>query len=479
MKIKTNTKIYAGVLLTILLLVSAYSVLPLTRTISDSHDTVETFIKTSDGNYFATTNIGIQSALDSLTNGGTVWLPGNTTITITTELTPSNNTNIIGTGYSTCLFQGNSANVDLIDITSKENIIIEKIRFDSNNDSNTGNNPCIDIQSSGVGGTATKNITIRDCWFYNCETSMVDVHYDDNTWAVTVEDCFFKGIERDIGEYPAGVWISGFNCVIKNNWFEDCFGSGIVVESTDAKCASNIIIDGNSVTGFTGYGILCEGGGDSANNTIVNNHCWNLNSTSYLAPESSYSTGILVTGNSTVANNWVYNVHRYGLYVHSNDTIIIGNRIDTIQNKIGIQIRGNATCSNNIIKNTNKNGILASNQKHLGCSVIITGNWIANTKNEAIEVGYSGAMQHCIISNNKIENTAQDGIELIDVENSSIMGNTFTTYVLAIDEASSCHNNTYIGNIATDDGHDYDLDGTNWIPDAANFTHLNRGTIVP
>jgi len=471
-------KFYASVLIVGILLIacwSAFGTITITDTgtnsftISDVQDERYQMIRNSNGNYWDSSGANLQLAIWDLNGtGGEVELPGST-ISCSAVINLISNITIIGKGYSTLLFLEGGSDCDIIDITSRENIHIEKIRFDGNNASNT-DNPLIDIQSAGAGNAHTKNITIRDCWFFNCGTSMVDVHYDDNTWWLKVEDCFFNGIEREIGKYPAGIWMSGFNAILKNNWIENTYACGIVIEASSAELmASNIVIDSNFVTGYTGYGILVEGGGDTANITVVNNHCWELYSIAYFAPESSYSTGIRCTGNSTIANNYVHDVYRHGIYADGNYTIVTGNVIEDVETKEGIQISGNGIVSNNIIRNIHGNvggagrGIRACNEWFDNCRFIITGNYIENCDSSAIHVdtaGGSGSIQGCVVSNNIIDTVAGDGLDLDDVENSTIMGNTFANYGgLAIDEASTCYNNTFIGNTARDAGNDYDFDG--------------------
>lgn len=95
-KLRLRTKIEVIVTIfffTILFVVAATSI---TRTISNTHDDIDTFIRNSNGNYWEITGSNIQAAIDDLGitaeyqgYGGThgyVWLPGNTSITVSSEI---------------------------------------------------------------------------------------------------------------------------------------------------------------------------------------------------------------------------------------------------------------------------------------------------------------------------------------------------------------------------------------------------------
>jgi len=72
-----RTKIEAGIIIFVLFTVGISSVLSVTRTITDSSDTLDTYIRNSKGNYWSATAANIQLAIDDLnsTDGGKVWIP--------------------------------------------------------------------------------------------------------------------------------------------------------------------------------------------------------------------------------------------------------------------------------------------------------------------------------------------------------------------------------------------------------------------
>ncbi len=96
LKFKTKIEIITIILLIIIL--TTFSVSSVTRTITDTHDDFDTFIRNSNGNYWAATGDNIQIAIDDFGisapiyggyggSHGTVWLSGNTTLTITSTIT--------------------------------------------------------------------------------------------------------------------------------------------------------------------------------------------------------------------------------------------------------------------------------------------------------------------------------------------------------------------------------------------------------
>ena len=106
MRFRTKIETIFAVFIMISLL--ALSVPAPTRTISDTGDDVTTFIRNSNGNYWTATAANLQTAIDDLSNGGTIWLPGNTTFDIDTGYYISSthgydNINIIGAGNSTVI----------------------------------------------------------------------------------------------------------------------------------------------------------------------------------------------------------------------------------------------------------------------------------------------------------------------------------------------------------------------------------------
>ncbi|MCD4740560.1 hypothetical protein K8R43_05240 [archaeon] len=99
-------RILAGMTLLALVVVALYFVGSVTRTISDTQDNMETYVRNSNGNYFEATEAGIQAALDDIDKpktgegyqGGIVWVPGKKSINIYNGIRMAN--------YSTLNLQG-------------------------------------------------------------------------------------------------------------------------------------------------------------------------------------------------------------------------------------------------------------------------------------------------------------------------------------------------------------------------------------
>jgi len=92
--IRLRTKIEVAFALLLLISVSVASVISLTRTISDSHDDIDTYIRNSNGNYWEATGSNLQLAINDIGNdGGTVWVGSD--VTLSSEITIHNNDHLI------------------------------------------------------------------------------------------------------------------------------------------------------------------------------------------------------------------------------------------------------------------------------------------------------------------------------------------------------------------------------------------------
>jgi hypothetical protein len=86
--IRTRTKIEAVLAVAFLLAISISSVFAVTRTISDTQDTIATYITNSNGKYWAATGANLQLAITDLnsTNGGWVDFPGGIDMTVSSSI---------------------------------------------------------------------------------------------------------------------------------------------------------------------------------------------------------------------------------------------------------------------------------------------------------------------------------------------------------------------------------------------------------
>ena len=82
-----RTKVEIILLCMLLVIIAVTSVASIPRIISNTGDNFDTFIRNSNGNYWSSTASNIQIAIDDLNdNPGTVWLPGNTTFTLSSGI---------------------------------------------------------------------------------------------------------------------------------------------------------------------------------------------------------------------------------------------------------------------------------------------------------------------------------------------------------------------------------------------------------
>lgn len=96
-KLFLRTKIEIFIVITFLILLTISTVISISRTITDTHDDIDLFIRNSKGNIWAATGDNIQDAIDDLGitappyhgyggEHGYVWLPGNSTFSISSTL---------------------------------------------------------------------------------------------------------------------------------------------------------------------------------------------------------------------------------------------------------------------------------------------------------------------------------------------------------------------------------------------------------
>ena len=371
------------------------------------------WIRNSNNNSWVPTDTNLQLAVWDLNSsgGGTVWLPNNETL-VTTTIIWENDADFIGVGSSSKLKLDSGADCDILSIASKNNILIENICFDFDNASQSapmgGYENCIDITGT------SKNITIRGCRLINGVGSLIDIQ--EGTSDVLIDSCIFNNIEVNSGVYPAGVWLAGSHCTVQNSYFEDCYGSGIVIEAgSGLKPSNNHTIDGNRITGRTSHGIHMEWNGTtdalkSENCLIINNIIWDCNSTAYTVA-NDYGIGILVSEGSICRNNRITNAPKYAIEVCGNDTKIIENYIDTIQVYSGIYVTNQwyystTEIKDNIIERTNGKGIHVADKTQVAH---IIGNIIRETGDAAI---YCGA-EESFINDNDLIDIPDVGIEMI------------------------------------------------------------------
>jgi hypothetical protein len=160
---KLRTKIEVFIALLMFVVIATITAVSVTRTITDSGDSIDTYVRNSNGKYWSMSEANIQVAINDLTysgnyKNGIVWIPGNKTITI--------NTGIVLKKYVTLDLQGSCfdvrSNVD--GVTMAEGSLLRGGTIDTRNYAGTYTkaavafNPATVGHDYWVGGTRVQNM---------------------------------------------------------------------------------------------------------------------------------------------------------------------------------------------------------------------------------------------------------------------------------------------------------------------------------
>jgi len=448
--IKLRTKIEIMLVTAFLINLGIISVLSVNRTISDTQDDVETFIRNSNGNYWNVTGENIQLAIWDLnnTNGGKVLFPSGT-YNITKSITPINNLNIIGNGMnSTHWVAGENLNSPILNIGFKlagagandgfQNVLVEGIHFDGNNDSQNQDGVNRNYTWPIVICSDSKYVTIRDCWVNNsCDDGIAIYRRAANTIPptyITIEDCIITDNERRTGDgygfkaYTCGIYVAGMYNTIRDNYCENTYAAGIACEDYSANdhVSEYNLIEGNIITGYCTFGLYSEGLGTSNNNTFLNNRVYALegDGTAYV---DYYSTGVLAGGT---------------------DDVYRGNTVDGVV-EFGMKLLGvRNTIDNNIFRNISGGGL--QTQTGGGIKLIspadynsIIDNTIENFTEYGVDLAASGS--NSLIVNNRIYG-GERGISASSRNNVTIDVNVIEGQTVNCIMTYSCHGMTITNN---------------------------------
>ena len=299
-KLRLRTKIETILVTFLLLSIAAATVLSLTRTISDTHDDMDTFIRNSKGNYWEATGDNIQIAIDDLssTNGGTVWVGSDVTLYSTiymndkVQLDFQNNKVTLGNNIEFVIFtECQWASVKNAYVTpstyhTKSIIVVycdpssgwdehcrhntvENIRIvESSAYTRQHNWTGIHLKMDGDSDIALN--TFRDVSMYGCRNGILLESNHNGAWAN--------------GNYFENIWISRF---INGVWFDDIDGN-----SFNANVFTNVklqTIDGDGSEGGqpTGYTEPMYGFRNICGNANHFDHClvWDW----YVADDPQYA----------------------------------------------------------------------------------------------------------------------------------------------------------------------------------------------
>lgn len=364
---------------------SAWSVVSVTRTITDSSDTIETRIKISNGNLKEALGSNIQLS---------VW-DGNSSDTLKVVVPPGKyklpngikitRDNIILEGYGAFLeFEGNNDDsfITVGGTASANNVSILGFSFDGSNQTvnDVGGQVGIEWTKDGCGiliddedGVGTKNTLIRDCYFVNIPNEGVGIYADSDMSNVNlntrIESCTFERIGFR-GVHPhLDHWVSVVDCTFKNmdDW---AFDAGIIPEGFEFGVRHSHIISGCTFLNFTD-GAAIYGGSSNILGSIINKNdfvringtcvikTWNKDiiSDNYFRECSADIVIFVETGTEVlITDNVFFNCGKLNynmIKVRGENTTISGNRFENFYCKWNWVIaihNGNINIINNKFK---------------------------------------------------------------------------------------------------------------------------------
>lgn len=310
------------------------------------------------GDGVADDTAAIQAAINSLTNGGSVYLPtGTYKITASLSIDAPNIT-FYGDGFEATTIKATASTFWMLQYTNNaDNLNVNNIFFDG------GATDEINSQYA-IGYTLIANapeyVTIQNCKFSNTNNGIVTG--SGKYWLIS--DCVFVNILGITASNGYGI-LSAENtayCNYTNNHFIGSVGKGrhaiyMVVGCSYSIASNNIIEDYNEAAIVTRA--------DSGQPGVVSNVITGNTIVGGGNVATSESAAIFVGGLASdivVSNNLIKNFDNIGIIVSdaggggfTNNNTIDGNRIFDVSNQ-GISIRGakNTIVSNNFVYNASQ-----------------------------------------------------------------------------------------------------------------------------
>jgi hypothetical protein len=174
--IKLRTKIEVFIALLMMIVLATITAVSVTRTITDTGDSVETFIKNSNGNYWSVSESNIQAAIDDLGVGGwkngIVWVPGNEEIIV--------NTGIVLKKYVTLDLQGSYLDVrsNVYGVTMAEGSTLRGGTIDTRNYAGTYTKAAVAFDPAVVGHDYwTGNVVVQNMYLQGAEDEGAGIQY--------------------------------------------------------------------------------------------------------------------------------------------------------------------------------------------------------------------------------------------------------------------------------------------------------------
>lgn len=270
---------------------------------------VATVIVAADGSGDYT---DIQTAIDSLPSGGGVVYVREGTYSISTSITfGKSNVSIIGAGKSTEISAASDwpSSTSMVMTESYSAILLENIYFNGNSRGTL----------TGVFIDSGTNITIRNCWFEDCDNVAIKAlkaTVSDNFIIIT-DNFIWSGASSGIAIMKSKL------CIISNNhiYLNGARGIDIFTDSEDVLVTGNIVVDnggvgvniddsdlnhisGNIISNNTGDNVrIRAGSGETSNNNIVVGNSINNGSAYGVNINDSRCTDNFIHGNMIIGNS--------------------------------------------------------------------------------------------------------------------------------------------------------------------------------
>ena len=308
-----------------------------------------------------TTNdtVAIQNALNSLTSGGTLYIPPGTYIVSAAAGTDAfaaigvpSNVRIVGAGVSaTCIKQsGSLTNKDLVSSRDNNNINIEHITFDGNNITNSGNESLLSF-------VFTDNISVKNCSFIKFNQQGLFLNSVVN--GIVKDNYFYKTSTASTQNQALTVSYSNFYTPLRLSYNIIVDSNTFINSATIFACHSSIITN-NYIKGFEfGAGITIDV--DPYYSTLGYKNVYNIHiDKNIITGGSGTDVNVYKCGgienwafNSKITNNVIYGnsgagIDQGGKYCIVSDNLIYDNGI-TSPGNAGIAGRVLMLSSNTIV----------------------------------------------------------------------------------------------------------------------------------
>lgn len=460
-----NYKAEIAIGIAFLFIFGAIGVVSVTRTITDSSDTIDTYIRNSKGNYWDATGANIQVAIWDLnsTNGGIVTLPASN-LTITVELSMEDNVALIGQGEGKTLIYSNQGSTFIpIWIYNDDYVILRDFTLDMNDNGGNsiyvGNSDYVTIDHVEILRTGYQGIYIapsgtKHSFFTNIRVKHglgvaghgIGVNNANNSVFANI---IVENYDTDSDIAEDGLDITDcYNSTFDNIIVQGCGWHDGIKLAASGPALSNCTFSNIVISDAQGYGMKIQNVEYSSFNNIV------LRDTGYI----SIGGGSALVHHCNFNNIIVSNSDGIGFYVGGSNLTF--NNLQILNPTTG-GIRMEESASDLSFNNLHVMNAGSFNKITAGCSRILISNSIFS---DGANMGLSiDGTSHFKIINCIFKDNVGDAIDttITPCNNYSIIGCTFEGNALAIDTTATDNYYIIMGNICSDgDNIDADVDAT-------------------